>query len=268
MYVDMNRPAQTLSDIEARNRASQASAHQQSRIQQSAGSSQPLNLADHLDADANSSTLSQSPAPSHPPPSHSGPTPCVPSPPVPSANTQHRRNARDRRGKGQGGKGDENQDPLQTNDPWSRESWSRSGRNWQQGTWDDQGWGEDAWDQYRTPVNSNAHTALHAEPHPDHNHARTARTFETPTFSPFKPLNTNERAEWAGTNHPNVPTFPGTQTSHSMQVDSNPFAQTFASQPMFQSSQQPQQPLGSCQESSNPQNPCYHPTPAAHPYGS
>ena len=88
MYVDMSRPVQTLSDLEARNQAlnrqQQTVYHDQqpsaSSCNQPSASSfhQPISLTEALEADAvrsNSSRLSHSSPPNQPPPTHPGPLP-------------------------------------------------------------------------------------------------------------------------------------------------------------------------------------------------
>ena len=216
MYVDMSRPVQTLSDLEARNQALNRQQQTVFRDQRPSASScnqpsassfhQPISLTEALEADAvrsNSSRLSHSSPPNQPPPTHPGPLPTVPQPPSLSANTQHRRNAKGGKGvqgsEGNAGKGDH--DPLCDHDPWIRTQQQRAetSREQQSRTWRGQQQSEGAWDQYRTPVNSDTQH----NPHPDHAHAQYRRT---PQFSPFKPLNTDERAAWSGQS-PNVYTL-------------------------------------------------------------
>ena len=233
MYINPAHGPQTLFDIEARNRA--RSMHQQHQ-QPSACSCihNPLSLAACLEADAarsDSSHLSHTSPPTLPPPTQQGPMPSVPNPPR-SSNTQHRRNARV--GKGRDGEGN---DPLFESDPWFRAQRNlaeeeRTKQERIEQAWKTQQSAQTAWEQYRTPVNS----GTQHEPHPDHAHSRT------PKFSPCKPLNTNERAAWAGNDTvPSFPEFPRPNPvpTHAFDDNPNPFAQTFM-HPTFTSHLQPQ----------------------------
>ena len=272
--------------IDTASTARNTSTHdQQSRtlIQQSAGSpAQHFNISDHYEADAvrtDSSSLSQSPAPSYPPPTHLGPTPTVPAPPTLSANSQHRRNARAGKGLGQACRGEAGRDPLQEKDPWryKHPGWGREGRHGDSQNWDSwtgEGHEGDAWEQYRTPVNSGMNSALLSNLHPDHGNTRM---LETPTFSPFKPLNTDQRAAWRGPDAAfDIPKFPGSSCIPNSDTSHNPFAQTFA--PCDLPAQQcfPRPLLATlleqCQPCANQSEPQLFPNmqsqtyPASHPY--
>ena len=114
MFVDLSRPAQSIYDIEARQRV------------------QNSHNPQHFDISSNPpapSHTAPNPYPSTPPQTQGSPLIFGPAAtqPVPSANTQHRRDARGRRGgetgdsgRNESGRSSGSSDPLQTDDPWKR----------------------------------------------------------------------------------------------------------------------------------------------------